>query len=261
MKPFNVSIERVNPMLSNQQIFDISTTHLFAQNGERSMNGPQCAYRSSSKSMACTRCVLGLFIRDENYTRSIEGDTLGTNMNIRVHISKLVHPDSYGLLVELQRCHDHDLPNDDKANMLIKIAGNHGLNSDLINLLFNGVVPTTPLDSQTVFDATVVWMWAQGDKNCGNGDACLYRKEDSIFARTRCVAGLLIPDSKYHAGMEGESCVAMPELLSLVSDIELLASMQTCHDTPEERVDYIKYSIREYGLNPDSANLLFNLGV
>lgn len=90
------------------------------------------------------------------------------------------------------------------------------------------VTPVT-VTKQETFDIVVKHLKQQGCKSlCGT--KCLYRNQDGL----KCAAGVLIPEDKYHRGLEWEPVISDSRvgrlLRGLGHDILLVRDLQRCHD-------------------------------
>ena len=56
------------------------------------------------------------------------------------------------------------------------------------------------LSNQEIFDKAVTHLHTQGKRSVNEEGDCLYRNADGL----KCVAGIFIPDEKYHPEMEGK---------------------------------------------------------
>lgn len=181
-------------MLTTQRMFDCAVTHLFLQDGERSVMGTsdRCRYRSENAKKQLTRCVIGLFIPDSIYNEEMEGHppapVIG-DTNIEYEASEV-------FLCDLQTAHDQygNLGRKEVVKYLAEIAHRYNLNTKLLNLLFCGSKPDIKLDNQTILDAATIWLWVQDGVKCEDDGVCLYRKQDNNFVLTRCIAELFLVD-------------------------------------------------------------------
>ncbi len=96
------------------------------------------------------------------------------------------------------------------------------------------------MNDQDIFDTVSKHLLTQGKKSVMNptgeaGDAdCAYRGVGGL----KCAIGCLIPDDRYHAGLEGESATS-PEVKLALGDVYnnsgpcpgfLIDLLQQCHD-------------------------------
>lgn len=240
-------------MLTMQRVFDCAATHLYAQDGEYAKDGSDnCFFRHNSSKLASTRCVIGLFIPDSKYFPAMEL-TLGYN------IMKELYPDlkmKYGFITDLQIIHD-TATKENVGKQLREFGIKYELDVSLVNLLFFGIKPEKKLSNQTVYDAVVVWMWAQNNQQAAEYGHCRYRARNSNFACTRCVAGLFITESDIDQMHEGtrvtENCP-----LAKYLNIFLISVLQLTHDG---EIPQRKFSLRERGrtagLELDMVEILF----
>jgi len=86
-----------------------------------------------------------------------------------------------------------------------------------------------PITKQETFDIVFKHLKQQGCKSL-NGGRCLYRGPNGL----KCAAGVLIPDDKYHEGLEWATIdfgTRAGELLrDLGHNIPLVRDLQLCHD-------------------------------
>lgn len=125
-------------MLTNQEIFDKVSTHLFSQ-GVRSINGTECAYRGVSG----TSCAVGCLIEDDEYSKDMEGYGIDDILLTVEYLpfKNFDEVNSAALLGRLQWTHDK-LTNwkstDEMKKSLKDVANTSGLDDSVLdNLSFN----------------------------------------------------------------------------------------------------------------------------
>lgn len=105
---------------------------------------------------------------------------------------------------------------------------------------------------QEVFDTVASHLLTQGVRSDLSSGTCRYRGPNG----TKCAVGVLIPDGAYLEAMEGESVWGgyvdlVLSGLGLGHAVELLASLQSCHDGKEPHMwrDELLQIAEYYGLS------------
>lgn len=126
-------------MLTDQEIFDKSTTHLFEQGCKSLFDNGTCAYRSEEGLM----CAAGVLIKDEFYSKQLEGKKSDSGMRSGVHAALCASGVDSPLLVRsLQNVHDNN-PVESWPGLLLTVAARYGLNGDVVRARFPGSSPET----------------------------------------------------------------------------------------------------------------------
>ena len=100
-----------------QEVFDFVAHHLLTQN-EKSLQGNSCRY----KSQRTLKCAAGCLISDENYDKSLEGDTWD------IVSKKLGMVNQWSLVRDLQALHDNTIVRKWKHE-LINFANRYALST------------------------------------------------------------------------------------------------------------------------------------
>lgn len=104
-------------------------------------------------------------------------------------------------------------------------------------------------DPQVVFDTVCEHALRQNKRCVDDSGNCLYRHRGM-----KCFAGALIPDDRYHIGMENKSWETLMEREIVSSkNYPLIQKLQKIHDTkqPEKWAESLRKCGKEYGLNID----------
>lgn len=115
-------------MMTNQEIFDKSVSHLLKQ-GAKSKSGIMCKYRASDGRM----CAVGVLIKDEFYDPQIESETVRNELvrNAFKLSGVSVRGMASTLLGDLQELHD-ETEVEDWPNESLRLAKSYGLNPRVV---------------------------------------------------------------------------------------------------------------------------------
>ena len=132
--------------MTKQEIFDKVATHLLNQ-GEKSMNGLECAYRGGYG----MSCAIGCLIPNEKYTAGMEKMGLRNPAIVNVLEDNGVDCEvtNYFLLVELMRIHD-ELNVSDWPTALANLAERFLLNLTVFMVNVKLPVPVPINDLTTI---------------------------------------------------------------------------------------------------------------
>jgi hypothetical protein len=104
-------------------------------------------------------------------------------------------------------------------------------------------------DPQVVFDTVCEHALRQNKRCVDDSGCCLYRHRGM-----KCFAGALIPNDRYHIGMENKSWESLAErgIVSYVN-ITLIKKLQSIHDAeqPEKWVESLRELGKKFELNLD----------
>ena len=125
-------------MFSMQQVFDIVITWIIAQHGEHcSGSDGACKYRASSANYASTRCVIGLFMTEQEFDEFVlvhSTQSCGVSSMEYKQIPVLLRHVNREFLIDLQYLHDSKLDKEDRRRQMKAIAKKWELNDTVISL-------------------------------------------------------------------------------------------------------------------------------
>ena len=119
------------------------------------------------------------------------------------------------------------------------------------------------MTNQELFDTVVNHLVAQGRPAMDNSSGdCFYR--DGLGRK--CAIGCLIPDDKYHTGMEGRAVISCPDVAGAaglaLDQLDLARALQTVHDVwdpgedgASDANDRLSLCATMYGLNRGTQQL------
>ena len=106
------------------------------------------------------------------------------------------------------------------------------------------------MNDQQAFDIVVTHLFTQKKPARDHNGSCKYKTDGGLM----CAVGCLIPDDEYKEHFEGKTVVSIYEQLPFLRSvsIELLARMQTIHDTYHvpEWFRCLECIRRDYNLDP-----------